>query len=686
MKAQRLLICFVMFMTFLWFFEAKAATPLTLNEADLASKNYNFPKSSLSKQEVKAIGHAAAGRFDEAMALIGKKPKPHLKELVLWLAAVSGKGNLRFEAIGGLYDISPDWPRAQTLREAYEMDMPSSMTDKDIIAFFKDQEPMTEEGVTRYASAFLHQGRKDDAHAAIRKWWVFSAPTRENQKAFLSKYESWLTMEDHAMRIQTLLAPSAYRYENATALARYMKGDWPLYVETRIALQNPGRAMNVDGLMARVKSEAPKLLNDPYFVRDRFYWQKSQESPENDLRAVDMLSAVKTWPDYIPNQRNWWLQQRIMINRFVARNMYDKAYQLAQINPFNGGEAESDMAFIAGWLALRKMNMPSQAAIHFGRMYNAVSTANSASQAAYWLGRAYEALGDKAESGKWYGTASNFPYNFYGQLSSEKPTCLPQPLPVADNKGKTPDFAAYFANSPFPSMYQYLLQADRVVTAYGFLDVLSKQTKTTEDVQMLSDFALASGNQFHALMIAKQGYNLDYHQVGRAAFPVLGMDILKDMNLKPLAHAIIRQESGFNPEAVSRAGAMGLMQMMPFVAKKEASRLGIKYRSEAVFNEPPYNVRLGESHLNHLLEVNKGHHIMRVLAGYNAGMGRVKEWIAIYGDPGSKESDPIDWMESLPFGETRDYVRKVLENYVIYHRIFSDKSYELGYITSCNKK
>lgn len=666
--------------------QAKEGGYLTLNQVQLEQRQYKFPTVTLSADEIKAINLAAQGKYKKARALINKDKK-HMEDLLIWLAATSGRTDLDYDVVEGLLKTTNEWPQGYALNNYLESHLPVFKNDRDIIALFDQNFPNTFDGVSRYLDALKRKGKEEQYLDIAKRWWQTKVTSRDDQRTFLKRYKKVLDEQDHINRLQTLLAPGAYHYTLARALSKYIGGIWPVYTEARIALQNPGRAMNVDGWLSQLREKAPEMINDPYLARDRFYWHKEQERPENDLRALKVLQAVPEWPDFIPRSRGWWQQQRIVVNRFIAQNKYDEAFQLASINVFDGGEEEADLNFIAGWVALQKLNAPNRAVLHFTKMSQIVSTANSSSQAYYWLGRAYKGAGDKEQAGYYFAKASQFPYNFYGQLAAEEKLCKPSEDLKKSPNGQSKlskDLARSKALEPFMYIYQYLLKADRDIAAYGFIRKLATLASTRADYQYLSDYALFLNNQFHSLLIAKLGYNLDYHQMGISAFPVLHLDVIDGMKLKALVHAVIRQESGFNPQAVSRVGALGLTQLMPFVASKEASRNNLPYRKSRLLSDPAYSVRLGESHLKHLLKVNKGHHIMRVLAGYNAGMARVREWIGVYGDPGSREVNPIEWMESLPYGETRDYVRKVLENYVIYNKIFSHKNSNLDYINICN--
>lgn len=621
----------------------------------------------LSASEKQFLKDASKGNYR-----IIQSARPDLQMAALWLYADNNVEKLSDKQLEYLLNLDPDTPRRNSFLREQERRFSNFYTDSDVLEFFKDREPQTWEGFEKLYPALKRNGQSKKAKTMLKDWWIKGVFTPDVQKDFYRKYKKDLSQEDHYNRLQYLLAPNAGQYTNARRVADLLDGKgWEAYVEARIALQNPNNnKFNANGALDRLERVNASLLNDPYLARDRFYWHKQQEKEENNLRAVDILAQAKPLTGVLPNPDGYWVQQRIVINRLIAAKEYKAAYKLASINPFKEGEAKADIDFKAGWIALRKLKKPDLAVKHFKDMVEGVSTANSRSRAAYWLGLAYRSAKQSFNAERWFSEAAKYKYNFYGQLAMEEDVCLVE-LNGAGDDNMTASSA--IMNSPLRHIYAYLLQIDHPYNAYSFLRALSYKAKGANDYRYLASFAKEQGSDFHSLMIAKEGYNIHHYEVGKEAFPVLDKNILEGLELKALVHAVIRQESGFDPKATSRVGALGLTQLMPATAAKEAKDLEMTYRKEWLTSRPEYNVTLGEAHLKRLLEINKGKHIMRVLAGYNAGMGRVAEWVDIYGDPGKEGVNPVDWMESLPFNETRDYVRKVLENFMSYNAMFNNK-------------
>jgi soluble lytic murein transglycosylase len=624
----------------------------------------------LSASEKQFLKDASKGSYR-----IIKSARPNLQMAALWLYSERHIEQLSDTQLDYLLNLDKETPRRSSFLREQERRFPSFYTDSDVLAFFKDREPATLEGFKKLYPALKRNGQSKKAEAMLKDWWVKGVFTPDLQKDFYRAYKKDLSQADHYDRLQYLLAPNAGQYTNARRIADLLNGKgWEAYVEARIGLQNPhNNQFNANASLARLERVNKALVNDPYLARDRFYWHKEQEKAESNLRAVEILAQAKSLTGVLPNPDGYWVQQRIVINRLIAAKEYKAAYKLASINPFKEGEARADIDFKAGWLALRKLKNPDAAVEHFKNMVDGVSTANSRSRAAYWLGLAYQSAKQSFNAERWFSEAAKYKYNFYGQLALEENVCTLDLSGAGDDLANSPVSAAV-TGAPLKHIYAYLLQIDHPYNAYSFLRALSNKAENAADYRYLASFAKAQGNPFHSLMIAKEGYNVHHYEVGKEAFPVLDKNILEGLELKALVHAVIRQESGFDPNAKSRVGALGLTQLMPATAAKEAKDLEMTYRQDWLTSRPDYNVTLGEAHLKRLLEINKGKHIMRVLAGYNAGMGRVAEWIGIYGDPGKDGVNPVDWMESLPFNETRDYVRKVLENFMSYNAMFNEDS------------
>jgi soluble lytic murein transglycosylase len=333
------------------------------------------------------------------------------------------------------------------------------------------------------------------------------------------------------------------------------------------------------------------------------------------------------------------------------------------------GADYNDLEWLSGYIALQGLRDPKKASEHFLNFWNGVATPISKGRGGYWLGRAHEAMGDKAEARKWYARGAEHPTSFYGQLAAEKIGLDIGPTLAG---GAARDWRkASFADSDAARAVILLDRAGQDDRTRWFIEALAATLRTEAEIDAAGDLAQDIGRPDLAVSIGKDAAGrgliaLDayypIHEGLRARGPV-----------EPaFAMAVARQESEMNPAAVSPAGARGLMQLMPATAQKVSRQVGLPYDQRRLTSDPAYNAKLGSTYLAEMMARFSGARILAA-AAYNAGPGRVAEWIGTYGDPRDPDVDPIDWIESIPFNETRNYVHRVLEGLHVYRaRLGSD--------------
>jgi len=459
-----------------------------------------------------------------------------------------------------------------------------------------------------------------------------------------------LTVEDHRIRMERML------YEgDATAAAR-------------IAPLAHAEALNA--AWSAVLSGSPnaqKLLDAV---------PGDQRSPGYSfakiklLRKADRLSDAAELMLKAPDSANalidpgvWWIERRLL-----ARNLYDAgkielAYRLvsnhAAQTPIDMAEAE----FAAGWYALRGLNDPKAAEVHFARITALAEGPITRARAYYWWGRASEEAHED-DAKRHYEVSARYGTTFYGQLAAARIGS-----PALNLAAPTPSDAdsARFEKLEAVRAIDRLEAADQKKYAYRLYLDLAKQLVTPGEIALLCARAEQSGNHFVALKVAKAGAQRGI-EIGALSHPV-GV-IPDDTDVAgagmALAYAVARQESEFNTGAVSGAGALGLLQLMPDTAQEMARKTGLAYSQERLTVDPGYNATLGAAMLNQQLQRFNGSYIL-TFAAYNAGPRRVNQWISRYGDPRGKSlEDVVDWIEKIPFSETRAYVQRVMENYEVY--------------------
>jgi len=411
---------------------------------------------------------------------------------------------------------------------------------------------------------------------------------------------------------------------------------------------------------ALIKAIDPKWQNDPGALFARIVYQQKQDNYTAAAallakRPQDEMSLV------VPSQ--WWDEQRIVSRGLLDQGKFKEAYKVvadhAAVEPTDVAEAE----FHAGWYALRGLQDGALATKHFQSILKASSKPITASRAFYWLGRAAEQSGS-GKAKDYYSKAAAWPSTFYGQLATNK---LGLPLPkVTYPTPSDADRADYKTRESVLAIGRLKAAGDGW-RADNLYRGLAEQLNSPGELALLAASAEKSGNHQLSLQIGKTAYARGIN-VAALAFP---MGVIPDnANIsasgKALAYAIARQESAFNPAAVSSANARGLLQLLPGTAKNVAKSMGIAYSKERLTTDPGYNAALGSHYLGQQISDFGGSYILTFIA-YNAGPKRVPEWIKRYGDPRGKSLDDIvDWVERIPFSETRNYVQRVTENYQVY--------------------
>lgn len=360
-----------------------------------------------------------------------------------------------------------------------------------------------------------------------------------------------------------------------------------------------------------------------------------------------------------------WADRREALARRLARlGRGPLAYELARQHhlPPADTAAYAELEWLAGWIALRKLGDPRSAIRHFGRFIEVVETPISLGRGGYWLGRAHEALGDRAGAAKWYRAGAEHQTAFYGQLAAARlglggaPEIAAEALP---DWSKSPALRADEVRAAVLLHY-----AGEEALAFWMFSHLGRQMDGAAALGALAGLGLELGQPHFAVRIAKQAARKGVI-LAPAYYPVTGLADYASKVEPAFAMAIARQETELNPRAVSPAGARGLMQLMPGTAKKVAGELGEPYSGERLLDDWRYNARLGQTYLAEQVARYGGSYVLAA-AAYNAGPHRVDQWIGEFGDPRLPGTDLIDWIESIPFGETRNYVQRVIEGLYVY--------------------
>jgi len=408
------------------------------------------------------------------------------------------------------------------------------------------------------------------------------------------------------------------------------------------------------------------LTSDPGLLYERARWRRKAR------RTTDALPLVLQIPaDFGPTAgpARVWYERKIHIGRARREGDFATAYQLAANHGLQRSGDFAEAEWLAGWLALQKLGDPAQADIHFARLEANVSTPISKSRSLYWRGRAAEAMDDPVAAQDFYARASELSIAYYGQLAATRLTTdagYQLPAEVSPTLG---DRAAFNA-MPLARATHLLAELNELRMYREFSYYLDDQLTDPVQFALLAEIAHGYGQDGIAVRGGKAGLAHGVIETG-TLYPLVDLPSMAANAPEPaFVYAIARQESEFYGRARSHANAHGMMQLIPSTARATARRIGASYRTSWLADDPQYNVRLGSAHLGHLLDDFDGSYVLTA-AAYNAGAHRVRQWISRYGDP-RRGMDPIDWIESIPFWETRDYVQRVMENTLIYRARLDD--------------
>lgn len=619
----------------------------------------------LSKSDMAALTDALneADRKNWSQALLHRLriSDPAAAKFVLWYKLITKDSGATLAEIVQFREKNPDWPRMGLLKQrAEEAVLAYPMSQQDLITWFSANPPLTGEGKLRFGKTLIAAGKTKEGKALIQQAWAENDFSTGRQREIVAAYGSYITPAVHKARLDRLL------WDRSTADARYtaniIGSNAKALADARIKLMTRSSAAQ-----AAVAGVPSALKDDAGLLFDRIRYERKTG---NDSATVPLILTAPGAPHQMVNPDAWWLERKIAARVAMNNGQYADAYSIVSQHGLTDGSDFAEAEFMSGWIALQYLNKPKDALAHFLKLKNAVSTPISTARADYWAGRAASANGDKANAEVYYRLASNNPTTFYGQLGSaalsrmkgkQAHLALPQePKPTAEQK-------ASFKRRELVRVAQILHDFDRNAQTWSFMLHLADTLEEPQELVQLSDLALSFNEPKLSLRIAKTASQRNILLPERA-YPVAYMPAFTAKGPpaeKALVMGLSRQESEFDPQAQSPVGARGLMQLMPNTARMVARQIDVPYSKSRLTSDPAYNAMLGSAHLGDLIQGYNGSYIMSV-AAYNAGSSRVSQWQDLFGDPRSTAIDPIDWIENIPFSETRNYVQRVMENTEVY--------------------
>ncbi|MEM9249890.1 MAG: lytic transglycosylase domain-containing protein [Pseudomonadota bacterium] len=560
-------------------------------------------------------------------------------------------GDATFDDYLAFFERHSDWPDAARLRAAAETTIPPGLRPERVLDFFAGRVPETPTGVLRLIEAHDAMNHVGDAEALAVLAWRTMVLGQEAEAALLARFPELLAPH-HEARLDELLWQGA---ENAAArMGPRVSEGWQVLAAARLALAD--RRPGVDALIEAV----PEALRDqPGLAYERFNWRARRGFREG---AVALLRAHSTEPEALGRPARWANWRRIYARMAMREGDPETAYALASRHFLVEGASFADLEWLSGYLALRFFEDPELALFHFDRFETAVETPISLGRAGYWRGRAYTTLGLEAEAQAAYSQGAQWQSSFYGLLSAEA-LGMDFDAALIGREALAPFEGSAVAESSVFEAAELLIAGGQPWRAEQFVRHLASVLEPDE-VGALGAALLDAGEIHIALRMAKRAAR--NRIIAPEAYYPLTPDIDADLPVeRALALAVARRESEFDPVVVSPAGARGVMQLMPGTASDVSRALGIPYDREGLTADPAYNIRLGSTYLAGLIE-RFGPAPILVAVGYNAGPGRAVDWVALNGDPRSAGTDLVDWIEMIPFRETRNYVMRVTESVINY--------------------
>ena len=578
-----------------------------------------------------------------------------LLKLTDWYFLNQNKNSKFFGKTNQFLNENPNWPGRNALKKKNEMFIDSKWNKTKIINYFNENPPLTTKGAVNYLDALKKTNGINSIKEQASNTWINRNFSRQQSKDFYKKYKKILTPEDHLKRIERLTWVGR-SYEARRMLPIINKNYRYLY-NAKIVLRR--REGNADSVVARVPKN---LKNNDGLIYERLRWRRKTRLYDAAFELIDPA------PNTLMYEKKWWYEVSILIRKFMERKQYKKAYKLAKDFSDKSKENVSESQWLAGMLAYTFLNFDPEIYInHFLNSYENTNHKGEKAKSAYWIGKSYKRINNNEKSKIWFETSAKEVTEFYGQLSFDEIK--------KNNEALIENEELYGKNlitkEDLKLMKTNLFKATEIILLYGdrnkaksFVTALLKVCNTPGEFQLVARLSKNYDRADLAIKTSNYGKNRNinlYH----FGYPTVSYKQIKGIE-EELVYAVIRQESIFNIKAHSRAGARGLMQLMPNTAKKVSKKIKLQYAKSKLKSNPQYNVTLGSYYLKSLIDEYDSY--LLALVGYNAGPRRINKWIKKFGDPRKKNVDPVIWIEQIPIKETRLYVKKVLSNLQIYRQ------------------
>ncbi|UPK31920.1 lytic transglycosylase domain-containing protein [Bradyrhizobium sp. 186] len=606
-----------------------------------------------------AIDLTRKGKNDDASAARDRIADPAGQKLADWFMLRHSESTANFKRYAAFLAANPDWPSSALLRRRAEARLWQEKSDAATVHKFTMDRPTSAKGRFALARVLLAEGDSDRAARLVREAWRTDELSDRSEEDSYEAFRDLLTADDHRARMDKRLG--AKDYAGARRAAKRLGEDALAIVKACAAVT--GKANKAKDYLDDVSTEARRDLG---YVLCRAQWHLQQDRIDD---AAEVILAAA--PDTMAAQDTdaWWRERRLLARKLLDQGKFKTAYDVVRTAAVPAMEVyRVDYHFMCGWIALRYLDDPKAALTHFAAIDEGSANPLALSRAHYWRGRAAEAMGATVDARLSYQVAARYPTAYYGQLARAKlgldgiELRPPSPVPAAAD---TPP-----ADERVRAAEMLYAIGERDVAFY-FAEDFAKESTDVAALEALGELAGRRIDARAMLEIGKsalaRGLALENY-----AFPTIGIPEHKQVAPAietSVIYSVARTESSFDQRDKSAANAVGLMQVTPEAGRDTAKRFGLTYDWDKMVSDPVYNTQMGAAELSALLSEYRGNQIM-TFAGYNAGRGRVREWVQARGDPRDPKIDPVDWVERIPLSETRNYVQRVMENVLIYRARF----------------
>ncbi len=628
-----------------------------------ATKLSSFRPRAVPPEDIERLkiawGHYQNGKIADGDAALASINHPAARLSAEWAAIRTGQAGVSFGRIERFLEEHPDWEAFASLAKRAEEAMLSQRVSAGrVLAFFDKRKPASAAGKAAQALAFHQSGQAASAEQALRSLWRDEHMGRELENLLLAAFPGTLTVRDHRNRMEMHLFK-----DNSEAALRSASRAGPDYVKLAQARIAVGR--KASNAATALEAVPPALRSDTSYVFAQAQHHRRKQDAET---AARLIAPVTRDSAVLVDGDEWWVERRLIARQLLDKEKPAEAYAVAANHGAEKPQSIIEAEWHAGWIALRFLNEPGKAMAHFEAAARQAETPISVARAAYWRGRAAEAMADDPAAQRHLEQAARHPIAFYGQLARARLGLLDMPpAPPPRLAEASAPVASGHAAHPAVGVLETLELAGLGELARPLILEMGRVLDDPAELRHVGGIADRIGDARLLVNFGKsavqRGLPLD-----EAAYPVHGLPSFEAIGNRveqAMVFAIARQESAFDPKAVSQAGARGLMQMMLPTARETARRVGLGFEAGRLTSDPAYNARLGAAHLGDLLKDWRGSYVL-AFAAYNAGSGNVRDWIDAYGDPRLPGVDAVDWVERIPFTETRNYVQRVMENLQVY--------------------